>query len=276
MFDPDRFAIEFYDSAAPTVPLTHSHNSFEIDLYVYAKLNIFVKDNNYAIRDHDLLWIDDHTIHKVVYPPSERYARYVLNFSESFLQPALAAFGWGGLLEEIKASPARHLHLHSREYHELLTLFEDLLVFFEKAQEEPRYESAAAALLLALLVRLLQLFQKARGAELSQTGLQVQKIIRYLDENTGRGVTMDELERVFYLNKYYISHAFREVTGLSVGEYLQHRRILEAQTMLTKTDKPILAVALDCGFNTLQNFYKTFKKVSGMTPLHYRNTYRPG
>jgi AraC-like DNA-binding protein len=57
-------------------------------------------------------------------------------------------------------------------------------------------------------------------------------------------------------------------------EYVQYRRTIEAQKLLEDTDKDILSVYYDCGFNNVQHFYRVFRKISKVTPSQYRKLHR--
>jgi YesN/AraC family two-component response regulator len=78
------------------------------------------------------------------------------------------------------------------------------------------------------------------------------------------------LEEKFYLNKFHISHVFKEITDFSVIEYVQQRRVIEAQKQLTYSQKKIIDICFDCGFNNIQHFHRVFKKITGVTPHKYR------
>lgn len=98
----------------------------------------------------------------------------------------------------------------------------------------------------------------------------IQKIIKYLDMHYMDNVTLDIIESEFFLNRYYIAHTFKEITGYTVIEYLQYRRIIEAQKQLRETQREIVEICYDCGFNNIQHFCRVFKKIARTTPFKYR------
>lgn len=54
-------------------------------------------------------------------------------------------------------------------------------------------------------------------------------------------------------------------------EYLNYYRLERASYLLTSTDLPVTQVAMDCGFNDLSYFIRSFKKYRGITPKKYRD-----
>jgi YesN/AraC family two-component response regulator len=63
---------------------------------------------------------------------------------------------------------------------------------------------------------------------------------------------------------------FRKRTGLSIKAYLIRVRISAAVSLVIGTDLPFKAIASNVGYESLSNFYKHFKYLTGMTPLDYR------
>lgn len=57
----------------------------------------------------------------------------------------------------------------------------------------------------------------------------------------------------------------------SLIAYVRDRRVAFACKMLTETDRKILDIALDCGFDSAQSFSRAFKAIEGMPPSEYRN-----
>ena len=58
--------------------------------------------------------------------------------------------------------------------------------------------------------------------------------------------------------------------GISLVNYLQYKRILEAQKLLLNSDMPIIEIGMECGFTSVQHFYRVFKKITGLTPKEYK------
>jgi AraC-like DNA-binding protein len=58
--------------------------------------------------------------------------------------------------------------------------------------------------------------------------------------------------------------------GMSLWDYICIKRIEEALTQIKTTDKNILDIALDCGFNNTVNFNKIFKKYTNLSPSAFR------
>ncbi|RZM21010.1 MAG: AraC family transcriptional regulator [Pedobacter sp.] len=63
---------------------------------------------------------------------------------------------------------------------------------------------------------------------------------------------------------------FKRSTKKTYVDFLDEVRICYACNLLMESDKPVLQVGYESGYNTMANFHKQFLKVKGVTPLQYR------
>ncbi|SHL26182.1 two-component system, response regulator YesN [Anaerocolumna jejuensis DSM 15929] len=96
------------------------------------------------------------------------------------------------------------------------------------------------------------------------------KLLEYIDKNIDQTITREELSSQFFLSSDYISRLFRKKKGISLGEYIQKRKIEKAQMMLTSTELSISDIAVRVGFVNFSYFSKIFKRITGVTPAIYR------
>lgn len=68
----------------------------------------------------------------------------------------------------------------------------------------------------------------------------------------------------------YISKFFKRKTGISFNNYVNRRRTDEARRLLRTTDKSVLEIALECGYNSLRSFNRNFLQQTGDSPGKYR------
>lgn len=80
----------------------------------------------------------------------------------------------------------------------------------------------------------------------------------------------------FYLSPYYLSRLFRRVTGQSIVDFINVRRIEAARRLLESTDLGINDVAEETGFSTTAHFRRVFREQVGVSPMQYRKARRGG
>ncbi|MBQ7919084.1 MAG: helix-turn-helix domain-containing protein [Lachnospiraceae bacterium] len=98
----------------------------------------------------------------------------------------------------------------------------------------------------------------------------LQDVKEYLDANYQRKITLDELSKGFYIDKYYLTKLFKEQYGVSVVNYLMQMRITNAKRLLRFTDLPVEKIGIECGFDDPNYFARAFGKVEGCSPTEYR------
>lgn len=98
-------------------------------------------------------------------------------------------------------------------------------------------------------------------------------IMDYIKTNISRNIKIAEIAAAFGYNEKYISHRFAEICGIPLKQYILKTKIDQANYMLTDTNKSINEIAKDLGFSDSHNFSRTYKKITGLSPSEYRNTF---
>lgn len=109
-----------------------------------------------------------------------------------------------------------------------------------------------------------------KGSEALKNFSQISEALKYIDEHFDESITLEMLSKKFYLSPFYFHKLFSVIVGKSLAAYIRDRRVLYACKQLCNTEKSILDIALDCGFDSPQSFSRTFKNVQGVSPSEYR------
>lgn len=132
------------------------------------------------------------------------------------------------------------------------------------------YESLARV----FLVKLLQRYGEQRHDSLefsrSFTAQHYKRVLDFVEEQFSQPITIEDLARVAGLSPAHFSRLFKEVLGDSPHQFLINYRVEQAKKMLAEPGKPLIDVALGCGFSDQPHFNRVFKKLIGLTPREYR------
>lgn len=101
----------------------------------------------------------------------------------------------------------------------------------------------------------------------------IRPVLAYIDQHYAEDLSLDTLARLIPLSKSYLMSCFKRITGTSIVTYITQIRIRNACEMLLSTNKQVLQIAMECGFDNLSNFNRQFKKHTGCSPSKYRKTY---
>lgn len=99
-------------------------------------------------------------------------------------------------------------------------------------------------------------------------------VLNHIEEHYSDQITLEDMARIAGLNPRYFCRFFRRMTQSTPTEYLNYFRIECACGQLTEAEQTITEVALNCGFNDISYFIKTFHKAKGLTPKQYREASR--
>lgn len=110
-----------------------------------------------------------------------------------------------------------------------------------------------------------------RKHNLKNYSLLTQKIITYVDTELCADLSLKALSERLSVNASYLSTLFKKEMGMSLTDFVNHRRISHAQKLLISTEMPIKSVALKCGIPDVYYFSRLFKRITGTTPKAYRN-----
>ncbi|MEY8353911.1 AraC family transcriptional regulator [Lachnospiraceae bacterium 54-53] len=115
-----------------------------------------------------------------------------------------------------------------------------------------------------------KVIQTTAYMNLKNTFEAIDKMVRYIDRNFKKKITLDDLAKVSQYNRNYISQFFKTYLGINFYDYLTRIRLREATLELGRTDKIISDIALSNGFSEIKAFNSAFKSKFGKTPTEYR------
>lgn len=96
----------------------------------------------------------------------------------------------------------------------------------------------------------------------------------YMEENYDSPISLEQVAQKTKYNRTYISTLFKSSLGLSFRDYLVRVRLRHAIEQIAETDKPILQIAMDCGFSNVNALTNSIKKYCGKNPQEYRDAFK--
>jgi len=95
-------------------------------------------------------------------------------------------------------------------------------------------------------------------------------ILEYIEANLDSNITIDSLAGRVNLSRFHFHRVFKALTGENPISYVENRRLTRACYELSNTEKRIIDIAFDYGFQSHESFIRAFKKKYSMTPSQFR------
>ncbi|WP_339180701.1 AraC family transcriptional regulator [Oceanobacillus sp. FSL W7-1293] len=113
-------------------------------------------------------------------------------------------------------------------------------------------------------------YQDVQPEAYTAAGFPIYKVLEAMKESYTSNWTLDDMAAIAQLDKYRLSHIFKEKMGVSPFSWLQIYRLQRSLDKLQFTDTTILQIAMDSGFSSVSVYNRLFKKLYGMTPSYFR------
>jgi len=102
----------------------------------------------------------------------------------------------------------------------------------------------------------------------------IQSTIDYIEENLTNNITLEDLANKAFCSKFHYHRIFQAMVGEPVMEYIRKRRLMNSVELLLDTQKEIIDIALEFGFEYQQSYTRAFKGFFGFTPSECRRNRR--
>lgn len=260
----------YYYSDHPTRRIApHSHSFYEFYFFLEGNVEMTIDGRIYPITPGNIVILRPKTVHYPSYiDPDTPYRRFVLWIHKDYYQKHLAKTD---AFEYLFNAPAgRRVPVLSIG----LPLFNDLqnkIFTIIRESHENRFGKDAflAISLQSLLLQLSRFIYEKENKPRPDGASLRSRICTYIDGHLCEPLSLDVLSQVFFLNKFYISHSFKESMGISVHQYILKRRLDACKNALT-TDQSLENIAAHFGFSSYSSFFRYFKKEYGISPKEYR------
>lgn len=130
---------------------------------------------------------------------------------------------------------------------------------------------------MSLLMYIIRLHEKTIKNETVTTTRNevIDDLVKYITSNFGSSLTLDYLAEYAHLSPEYLSRYFKKHTGMNLSDFIMETRIEKAKYKLRTSCWPINDICEYCGYKSISNFQKAFKKRAGMNAGEYRKAHRP-
>lgn len=240
----------------------------------------------YTLKGEILLLLDEKSIpvpehHLILIPPNKKHAYRSYNGNQN--QAFVICFdSFSQILNAISGHVFSPDEVQTVCMRNIMTEFSDTFRMNDLGHMEvlpvPRFGGQQALLLqleylLIHLIRTLSVEQDSDIIFFSDAHFHedlTKAILRFLRENIGKKVSLDDICNKFSYSKSFLCKTFKEQTGETLISCMNRLKADEAKRLLRETTQPIANIAWSLGFKEVKYFDVLFKKYTGLTPVAYR------
>lgn len=236
----------------------HLHEYFELEIVLGGSGEQNLNGSIYPLTPGTLYFITPIDFHAVT--PKGHLDILNVAFAESLISPQLQSHFLNRREDLIFSSPEEA---------------DSMAMLIARLEQECKRLDGFADTARKNLLELL-MFPIARSMK-SDTDLQrpssnrVQDSMRYLFRHFREDVTLAEVAEKSGYTPNYFSHLFHDSCGIRFVDFLARLRLNYARTMLLTTNQSVSQIAQSSGFSSSSNFFRAFRKDTGLSPLEYRN-----
>lgn len=103
-----------------------------------------------------------------------------------------------------------------------------------------------------------------------QIPVQLQDVVRYIDKNIDKKITIDELSALTCWKREHFSRVFKSFYNQTIYQYILYVKIENIKKEILNKDIDFASLYKKYGFESYSNFYNAFKKQTLYSPNKYR------
>lgn len=256
----------------------HWHDEIEIVYVLKGKCTYYINFKPYEANAGDIIIIPPTAIHSFEQFQKEHFFGITFVFNLNMINNnSLDICSSKYFLPVLNNEVVFHTIIKSNSigYSEMHSCIEDIMacVFNEKQGYELRLKMKLLEMFYILFEYRLYNVHTEITADLKEAE-QIKQVIQYIEMHYSERITLEMLAKFAQSSVYHFAHRFKKCTGQSPIEYIKQYRISCAAKMLLSTDKTILEIAIQTGFNNISYFNRAFREMFQITPTAYRNNGR--
>lgn len=231
------------------------HEDLEIQFFTEGEGYLLICGEKYTVKGNSVAVINSNLIHHTATDSNITYYPIIIDFK--FCKNA--GIDCSSLIFDTL--------INDNEIIELLKKIVELYYSDKSLYKKAKLQSAV----LNLMINLAEFHTVSSNISLSADNSfkQLKTAVEFIRDHYSEKLTLDIIAKNSFIDKFALSKKFKMLTGCTVVEYINSfrcERIME----LMHEGIPSSTAAVQCGFNNISFFIKTFKKYTGMLPSEYK------
>ncbi len=250
------FAYKVNEIAPTELEISHCHDNYEFLFITDGRGKYIIEGSEFSVTGGALMCARPLEYHCIKISANSPYERYVIHFNPAAVLPEARDVFESILVREV-----------SSKAYSFFTFSESVIGVFDRftlAASLP--EEKREPFMRLLLSELIMLLSVSKGqVRSSDDGELGARVIKFLNENIDRSISLDKIAKRFFVSKYYLCRAFKKHNGISVHGYINRKRVMLAKQLI-ESGETASGAAYRVGFGDYSAFYRAYVKVLGEAP----------
>ncbi|NSL89035.1 helix-turn-helix domain-containing protein [Chitinophaga solisilvae] len=257
------------------IGVPHRHDFYTIYWIKKGKLFHTIDTVTHEVKKNTLFFLAPGQVHTL--QMSERIEGYMIAFQDAFMC----------LKDQTQVSGINSGLFFNSQFSSVITLDQDQsidieaivrLMMKEIATREPEYEMALHGLLRYFLVLVSRIKGQSVGISPEQHAQHNSSVFlkfkNLIEENYQQLKTVSDYADLLHIKPVLLNEISKQLSGITAGEHIRNRVILEAQRYLYNTDLTAKEIAYKLGFEDPHYFSRFFKKYTSQSPSEFKEASR--
>lgn len=239
----------------------HNHDSYEIYMFISGDAVYNIEGRVYKLNPYDMLFVRPDEMHRVYHNTEDNiYKRMIINIDDSFFE--------NHSITEFKKTLIERSMSKDRKIQGSTVIESGIRDICDKISgiidsQGEAMSPVIDALMVELLYTMCNVDFYDRGKPVDS---KVQNAINYINEHFTEEISLDEISRNTFISKHHLCRIFKQVTGYTVGEYVNHKRLIQISFLCKNKGMSIKEACDLSGFSNYSGFYRAYKKENGVSP----------
>ena len=245
----------------------HYHDFNKIIIFISGDVSYIIEGKSYNLKPWDILFVNNHDIHKPIVNSSQTYERIIIWINSKFLESH--NYENCDLTKCFKLVDEKRLNL-IRLNNDFQKELKDLIYLLESSLNSEEFGSTllSNSLFIQLIIYLnrIHIYNKyIQDENIFKYDKEIENILLYINQNLSEDLSIGTLSQKFFISRYYLMHKFKKETGYTLHNYILSKRLFKAKELI-KSGTPITTASMQCGFNDYSSFLRSFKKTFNCSP----------
>ena len=259
----------------------HWHDEIEFILIISGSAVFQIENCSYEVNPGEIIIVDSHELHSAyALIDDNNCICKTLMFNAEILSSkssdAIQIKFINPLINNQLILP-RHLSCNNDNELAIRTFFKDLITTLDS--KEDNFELMAKSYLYMIFSKVMLMVTYKDTSKLINNNTtnkidNIKHILDYIHINYNNPITINELSVELNMSEGHFCRVFKSATFKTPIDYLNYYRITKAQDLLLNSNKKVLEICMNVGFNNLSYFINIFKKNTGYTPSTFRKLFK--